>query len=53
MNDRKVVLLSGKEWKVESGSKKIRHIQKLTIYKKIHIFFPILMKLGERNHLMR
>ena len=39
--------------KVKSGSKNGAQVQNLTICKKIHIFCPILMKLGENNHLMR
>ena len=45
--------LKGKGF-IKSGSKKIRHIQKLTIYEKsIPILCPILMKFGEINHIMR
>ena len=36
--------------KVKSRSKKMRHVQKLVISEKVHIFCPIIMKLGENNH---
>jgi hypothetical protein len=41
------------EVELKSVSKENRHIKKMSIYKKSHISCPILMKLGEINHLMR
>ena len=35
---------------IKSGSKKMRHIPKLAISKKIDIFYPILMKFGKSNY---